>query len=100
MDFPTLTAALEHRAACQPQQVAFRFLATGEAETAAIRFDELHGRTLSVAAHLRECSVAGDRALLASAPGIDFVVAFFACLQAGVVAVPVQAPRRTQSFDK
>ena len=100
MDFPTLAAALEHRAAYQPQQVAFRFLATGEDETAALRFGELHARALSVAAHLRAHAAPGERALLAYAPGIDFVVAFFACLQAGVIAVPVQAPRRTQSFDK
>jgi acyl-CoA synthetase (AMP-forming)/AMP-acid ligase II len=100
MDFPTLTAALAHRAAHQPRDVAFRFLATGEDETAAIRYGELHARALAVAARLRERAAPGGRALLAYAPGLDFVVAFFACLQAGVVAVPVQAPRRTQSFDK
>src|SRR3954468_22329319 len=100
MDFSTLTAALEHRATHQPHALAFRFLATGEHETATLRYDELHARTLAVAAHLRERAAPGERALLAYAPGLDFVVGFFACLQAGVVAVPVQAPRRMQSFDK
>ena len=100
MDFPTLTAALEYRAVHQARQLAFRFLATGEDETATVRYDELHDRARSLAAQLREHATPGERALLAYAPGIDFVVAFFACLQAGVIAVPVQAPRRTQSFDK
>jgi len=100
MDFPTLIAALEHRAAYQPGRVAFRFLATGEEETALLRYEALQARALSVAAHLAERAAPGSRALLAYAPGLDFVVGFFACLQAGLVAVPVQAPRRSQSFDK
>ena len=34
----------------------------------------------------------GDRALLVYPPGLDFVIAFFACLRAGVIAVPVYPP--------
>ncbi|CAH0489578.1 unnamed protein product [Peronospora farinosa] len=34
----------------------------------------------------------GDRVLLVYPPGLDFIVAFLACLKAGVVAVPVYPP--------
>lgn len=34
----------------------------------------------------------GDRVLLVYPPGLDFIVAFLACLRAGVVAVPVYPP--------
>ncbi len=34
----------------------------------------------------------GDRALLVYPPSLDFILAFIACLRAGVVAVPVFPP--------
>lgn len=34
----------------------------------------------------------GDRALLVYPPSLDFMVAFFACLKAGIIAVPVFPP--------
>lgn len=37
---------------------------------------------------------AGARALLLYPPGLEFVVAFFACLRAGLAAVPAPLPRR------
>ena len=41
----------------------------------------------------------GDRATLLFPPGLDFVVAFFGCLVAGVIAVPLMVPRRTAARD-
>ena len=35
----------------------------------------------------------GERALLVYPAGLDFIIAFFGCLQAGVVAVPASLPR-------
>jgi amino acid adenylation domain-containing protein len=54
----------------------------------------LAGRARSVAAWLRKISLPGDRALLAYPAGPDFAIAFLACLYAGVIAVPVDLPRR------
>ena len=41
----------------------------------------------------------GDRALFLFPPGLDFIVAFFGCLAAGVIAVPLMVPRRTEARD-
>ncbi|KAH9256447.1 hypothetical protein BASA81_005361 [Batrachochytrium salamandrivorans] len=41
----------------------------------------------------------GQPALLVYPPGLDFIVAFVACLRAGVVAVPVYPPRGVKSKD-
>ena len=41
----------------------------------------------------------GDRAVLLFPPGLDFIVAFFGCLLAGVIAVPIMVPRRASSRD-
>ena len=41
----------------------------------------------------RTPGLAGGRALLLYPPGLEFIVAFFGCLYAGVVAVPAYLPR-------
>ncbi|HEV2334825.1 MAG TPA: fatty acyl-AMP ligase, partial [Stellaceae bacterium] len=41
----------------------------------------------------------GERALLLFPPGLDFIVAFFACLYAKVIAVPLMVPRRNAARD-
>src|SRR5262249_48593393 len=41
----------------------------------------------------------GDRALLLFGPGLDFIIAYFGCLLAGVIAVPLMLPRRNSSLD-
>lgn len=53
-----------------------------------------------MAAVLGERGAVGDRALLVYPAGIDFVTAFFGCLYAGVVAVPVYPPRANESLQR
>lgn len=43
--------------------------------------------------------VPGDRAMLLSPPGLDFVAAFFGCLYAGFIAVPAHPPRAGRTDD-
>ena len=38
----------------------------------------------------------GDRALLVYPPSIDFMIAFYACVRAGIIAVPVYPPNPTK----
>ncbi len=40
----------------------------------------------------------GQRALLLYPPGLDFIAAYFGCLYAGVIAVPVYPPRKNRSM--
>ncbi|MHC5828625.1 MAG: AMP-binding protein, partial [Nostoc sp.] len=42
----------------------------------------------------------GERALLLYPSGLEFITAFFGCLYAGVVAVPVYPPRRNQKLSR
>jgi acyl-CoA synthetase (AMP-forming)/AMP-acid ligase II len=53
-------------------------------------------RARAIAAALMETSAPGDRALLVFEPGFDFIAAFFGCLYANVVAVPVYPPEPTR----
>ncbi|MDY7094443.1 MAG: MupA/Atu3671 family FMN-dependent luciferase-like monooxygenase [Acidobacteriota bacterium] len=84
---------LHQRAQEQPDRVAFRFLADGESESESLTYAELDHRARTLAARLSAEVPPGERALLQYPPGLDFVVAFFACLLSGVVAVPAYPPR-------
>ena len=51
-------------------------------------------RTQAIAGHLRKEGrfAAGDRLLLAYPPGLEMICAFFACVRAGLIPVPVYPP--------
>ena len=98
-EFPSLVDVLRQRAAEQPNDPAYIFLPDRGAERLSLSFAELYAEARLVAASLAERGQKGDRAILLFSPGLDFIVAFFACLLAGVIAVPLMVPRRASSRD-
>ena len=87
--FTNLIDLLRARTAEHGPRVAFRYLADGETEDSRLTYDELESRARAIAAVLAPQAAAGDRALLFYSAGLDFIAAFWGCLYAGVVAVPV-----------
>ncbi len=91
----TLADLLRQRASEQPAHEAFTFLpddpATGESTRVTYEALDERARLLAAALHAGGLRP-GDRAMLLYAPGPDYLVAFFGCLYAGVVAVPVYPP--------
>ena len=57
-----------------------------------ITWREVDARARSIAAALQQVSAPGERALLVFEPGFDYIAAFFGCLYANVIAVPVYPP--------
>src|ERR1700681_2158520 len=97
--FSSLVTLLATRAKTQPDERAYIFLSDrGEAE-AAITFRGLYDAAQAVAARLTTIAGPGDRALLVFPPGLEFMVAFFGCLIARVIAVPMMMPRRQSARD-
>ena len=86
----TFDALLSRRARELPDAPAFTFLEQGEEPGAALTFAALERAARSVAAALE--GRAGERALLLYPPGLDFVIAFYGCLYARVIAVPAYPP--------
>jgi acyl-CoA synthetase (AMP-forming)/AMP-acid ligase II/alkylation response protein AidB-like acyl-CoA dehydrogenase len=86
--------ALDVWATSRPERVVFTFLRDGEVESGSLTFGELRRRALALAARLTLLGARGDRAILLYAQGLEFVVAFFGCLYAGVIAVPTSAHNR------
>jgi acyl-CoA synthetase (AMP-forming)/AMP-acid ligase II len=99
LPFASLVDLLRRRAAEQPNDRAYVFLSDKGKEEAALSFGELAQRADTLAARLSRQGQAGDRALFLFAPGLDFIVAYFGCLLAGVIPVPMMLPRRNSSLD-
>src|SRR5215813_7297739 len=90
----SLVALLAERAHSQAGDRAYVFLSDRGIEEAALTYGELHSAAQALAARLTKLVHRGDRALLVFPPGLEFVVAFFGCLLAGIIAVPMMMPRR------
>jgi amino acid adenylation domain-containing protein len=84
----TFTEVLRRQAAAHPNRVAYTFLNERDPEGSDIRFAELEKKALAVAAFLSSSVAPGERALLLLPSGLDYIVTFFGCLCAGVIAVP------------
>jgi len=65
-----------------------------------LSYEALDSRVRAVAAALQQCSVPGDRAVLLYKPSLDYIIGIIGCMYAGVVAVPVFAPRRIDALDQ
>ncbi|MDI5978877.1 fatty acyl-AMP ligase [Amycolatopsis magusensis] len=87
----TLVDLLRRRAEDDPSGFAFGFLGDGES-LRRFTYGQLDGEARRIASLLAGRLAPGSRAVLVHEPGLDFVAAFFGCLYAGVVAVPVYPP--------
>ena len=96
--YTSLLNILTDRAQHQPEKQAYIFLQDGETESASLTYGELDRQARVIATHLQ--SFKGERALLLYPSGLEFISAFFGCLYAGVIAVPVYPPRRNQKLSR
>jgi acyl-CoA synthetase (AMP-forming)/AMP-acid ligase II len=90
----SLGDVLRHQAASRPDARAYVFLTDAGGEESVLTFSQLDRQARTIAADLARRAEPGERALLVFSPGLDFIVAFFACLYAGIIAVPMMPPRR------
>ena len=91
--FVSLVHLLVERAETQPDQRVYTYLVDGITERDTLTYRQLNRRSREIAVMLQGALEQGDRALLMYSPGLDFVSAFFGCLCAGVIAVPVYPPQ-------
>ncbi len=98
MNMLTLPKLLQQRSSIQPDKTAYIFLRNGEKESARLTYKQLDEQARAMAASLQNWQ--GERALLLYASELDFIIAFFGCLYAGVVAVPAYPPRRNQKLSR
>ncbi|MFK7846194.1 MAG: aminotransferase class I/II-fold pyridoxal phosphate-dependent enzyme [Rhodothermales bacterium] len=96
----TLIDLLRWRATHQADRVAYTFLKDGEEESEQLTYAELDTKARAIAAHLLAQEGTGERALLLYPASLEYIAAFFGCLYAGVIAVPVYPPRKNRSMER
>ncbi|HEY9810222.1 MAG TPA: amino acid adenylation domain-containing protein [Halomicronema sp.] len=97
--FANLVELLQNRALHQPEQ-KYTFLSDGETEAASLTYRELDKMARAHAARLQQMGVSGERALLLFPSGLEYLVAFFGCLYAKVIPVPLYPPKLKRNLGK
>jgi acyl-CoA synthetase (AMP-forming)/AMP-acid ligase II len=93
-----LEGALRLAVAASPLKEVFRYLDDNGKEVASLTYQQLERQTRVLSRSLLATSLKpGDRALLVFLPSLDFIVAFIACLRAGIIAVPTYPPDPVRS---
>jgi acyl-CoA synthetase (AMP-forming)/AMP-acid ligase II/alkylation response protein AidB-like acyl-CoA dehydrogenase/acyl carrier protein len=94
----TIASILRTRAASDADQVAYTFLPFGTGRETSLTYGELDRRARAVAVRLlgavgQDGALPPDTTVLLVFPaGLDFLVAFYGCLYAGAIAIPVRYP--------
>jgi thioester reductase-like protein len=93
-DLKTVVDYLDYWTERQPHQTLYRFLDIAGEERESYSYEGFDERTRELAGHLvgREGLERGDRVLLVYPPGLELIAAFFACVRAGIIAIPVYPP--------
>ncbi|HEY1349799.1 MAG TPA: fatty acyl-AMP ligase [Ktedonobacteraceae bacterium] len=86
----TFVDLLEWRAYTHPDRQACLFF--HHDRQSELTYRELQQHAKALGAWLQRATQPGSRVLLLYPPGLDFIVAFSACLYAGVIAVPAYPP--------
>lgn len=94
-DFISIVDVLQKHVKDYPDDIAIKFLTQKGYET--LTYFELHQKAQIVAQVLQSYDACFDeRAVILLPPGLEYIIAFFACLYAGVIAVPIYPPRKNQ----
>jgi acyl-CoA synthetase (AMP-forming)/AMP-acid ligase II len=92
-DHATLVDVARWRQDRWPAEATYSFTEKGAAGPASISNAELDQRARAIAAALQDRAKVGDRVALLVPPGLDFICAFYGCLYAGMIAVPLYPPQ-------
>lgn len=96
----TIVSYIRENAINNPSGLAYRFLDDVDLSPKDLTNRELFNRVDEIAGYLSQRCNPGDRVLLLYPPGIDYIVAFYGCLMAGVIAVPLYPPRKNKKSDR
>ena len=99
----TLVDILRWRAENQPDKIIYNFMAGGDEITERYTYAEMDKNVRTIAAFLQSQGHKGDRVMLLFPPGLNFIASYFACLYAGMIAIPLHPhlrPKKDKILDK
>ncbi len=91
----SIPAVLRERASLQPNDTAFTFVdydKEWEGVPESLTWAGVYQRVRNLATELKSCASVGDRAVILAPQNLDYVVAFLASLETGIIAVPLSTP--------
>src|SRR4029434_10995907 len=88
----TLVETLRQRAAEQPDDLIYIFLADGETAAESLTYRELDREARAIGRLLQASGANDHPVLLVYPPGLRFIGAFFGCLYAGAIPTPAYPP--------
>lgn len=89
----TLTSYLDQNVAALADTPSYRYLDyEHDGRVVELTWTQLGTRLRAVGARLQQVTQPGDRVAILTPQGVDYVVGFFATIQAGNIAVPLFAP--------
>ncbi|NQZ20711.1 MAG: AMP-binding protein [Colwellia sp.] len=95
-----IVECLYHNSIEKPDEVAYEFVTDLSLPTETITYHQLYTDVCQIAKNLLNNITPGDCILLLYPPGIEYIKAFFACVMAGVVAIPLYPPKKNSKSDK
>lgn len=94
-----ITDILEQRASAAANEIAYRFLPNDRDEIE-LTYSELFDAADHLATKLADAACAGQRILLVYPAGLDFIIAFYACLLANAIPVPLPLPKPSDPMQR
>ncbi|KRE28604.1 fatty-acid--CoA ligase [Mycobacterium sp. Soil538] len=96
----TLTSFLDRHAEQLGDAPAYRYLDFDHDRTVELTWSAFRARLRAVGTRLQQVTHPGDRIAIVAPQGVDYVVGFFAAIQAGAIAVPLFAPELPGHTDR
>ncbi|MFT5725009.1 MAG: acyl-CoA synthetase (AMP-forming)/AMP-acid ligase II/acyl carrier protein [Bacteroidia bacterium] len=96
----TIIDYLYQNAQFSPEALSFRFLNDNGIQPEEICNKGLWDASSNLAGFLKKIAEPGSRIMLFYPPGLEYVKAFYACLIAGMIAVPLYPPRKSSKSDR
>ncbi|MDZ8086370.1 MAG: AMP-binding protein [Nostoc sp. DedQUE12b] len=98
--FNNLAEVLTYWTEVQPDRRAYTMLDSHGAENSYITYKDMYSQAIDIAQGLLSQGLRSQNAILLYPPGIEFIVAFFGCLYAGVLPAPIHIPKHNRSNKK
>lgn len=100
-NFNNLVELFQTRCEQHPDNTLYYFSNTGLVQDNVVyTYLAFENKVKSIAALIQENTTPGDRVLLIFEPGIEYILTFWACLYAGVLAVPAYPPTNKNTVEK
>ncbi len=102
MDYPFINPVeiLQRRAQETPDRLSHLLLGASEAENQSLTYLQMDRQARELGAHLQSVAEPGQRALLVYPTSLEFIVAMYACLYAGIIPIPTNPPGMNRSAQR